>query len=76
MDEDENLSILLSMGFPDICEIQKALRLAKNDVNEAVAILTNEQPINIDDLSVDIDMRDISTDPSGENHSGNSEDSR
>ena len=25
-----------------------------------MAILTNEQPINIDDLSVDIDMKDVS----------------
>ena len=55
MDEDENLSMLLSMGFPDINEIRRALRLAKNDVNEAVAILTNEQPLSsygtIDDLT-------------------------
>ena len=55
MDEDENLSMLLSMGFPDINEIRRALRLAKNDVNEAVAILTNEQPLSsygtVDDLT-------------------------
>ena len=55
MDEDENLSMLLSMGFPDINEIRRALRLAKNDVNEAVAILTNEQPLSsygtVDDLA-------------------------
>ena len=25
-----------------------------------VAILTNEQPLNVDDLSVDIDMKDVS----------------
>ncbi len=65
MDEDENLSMLLSMGFPDIGEIKRALRLAKNDINEAVAILTNEQPLSsygtLDDLSADIDMRDVST---------------
>ena len=30
-------------GFPDVAEIKRALRLAKNDLNEAVAILTNEQ---------------------------------
>ena len=63
MDEDENLSLLLSMGFPDIGEIKRALRLAKNDINEAVAILT-EQPINtfgtLNDLTADIDMRDVS----------------
>ena len=55
MDEDENLSMLLSMGFPDINEIRRALRLAKNDVNEAVSILTNEQPLSsygtVDDLT-------------------------
>ncbi len=37
MDEDECLSIILSMGFPNIEEIKKALRFAKNDVNEAVS---------------------------------------
>ena len=37
MDEDENLSMLLSMGFPDIEEAQRALRAAKNDLNEAVS---------------------------------------
>lgn len=46
MDEDESLSTLLAMGFPDIGEIKRALRLAKNDLSEAVAILTNEQPSN------------------------------
>ena len=55
MDEDENLSMLLSMGFPDINEIRRALKVAKNDVNEAVAILTNEQPLSsygtVDDLT-------------------------
>jgi ubiquitin carboxyl-terminal hydrolase 9/24 len=56
MDEDENLSMLLAMGFPDIGEIRRALRIAKNDINEAVAILTNDQPI-----SNEIDMQDISS---------------
>ena len=37
------------MGFPDIAEIKRALRLAKNDLNEAVAILTNEQVRNINE---------------------------
>ena len=45
--EDENISTLLCMGFPDIAEIKRALRLAKNDLNEAVAILTNEQVLDI-----------------------------
>ena len=55
MDEDENLSMLLAMGFPDIGEAKRALRIAKNDINEAVAILTNDGPI-----SNEIDMQDIS----------------
>eukprot|EP00095_Tigriopus_kingsejongensis_P003305 maker-scaffold355_size198070-snap-gene-0.39 protein:Tk03305 transcript:maker-scaffold355_size198070-snap-gene-0.39-mRNA-1 annotation:"ubiquitin carboxyl-terminal hydrolase 24 isoform x8" len=42
VDSDENLSTLLAMGFPDLDEIQRALRIAKNDLNEAVAILTHE----------------------------------
>ena len=39
---DENITMLLSMGFGDIEYIRKALQLAKNDLNEAVAILTGE----------------------------------
>ena len=79
--EDENISTLLAMGFPDILEIKRALRLAKNDLNEAVAILTNEQPLSsygtMTDLSLDVDMtstagtnggdRDISADKDSEN---------
>ena len=42
MDDDENISTLLAMGFPDIGEIKRALRMAKNDLNEAVTILTND----------------------------------
>ncbi len=42
MDDDENISTLLAMGFPDIDEIRRALKLAKNDLSEAVAVLTNE----------------------------------
>lgn len=40
---DENIDMLCSMGF--IREsAKKALRLAKNDLNEAVAILTGDHP--------------------------------
>jgi len=40
---DENIDMLCSMGF--IRESAKqALRLAKNDLNEAVAILTGDHP--------------------------------
>ena len=60
-DEDENLSLLLSMGFPNLQEIKRALRLAKNDLNEAVAILTNDQPMlgpydPANDIDIDMDM--------------------
>ena len=39
---DENITMLLGMGFADVETVRKALTLAKNDVNEAVAILTGE----------------------------------
>ncbi|GCB66803.1 hypothetical protein scyTo_0007944 [Scyliorhinus torazame] len=32
------------MGFSEPAAIRKALRMAKNDINEAVALLTNESP--------------------------------
>lgn len=38
------MTTLLCMGFSDPATIRKALRLAKNDINEAVALLTNERP--------------------------------
>ncbi len=41
MDEDENISLLLAMGFQDVDEIRRALRIGKGDVNEAVGILTD-----------------------------------
>jgi len=42
-DNDENIDMLCSMGF--IRESAKqALRLAKNDLSEAVAILTGDHP--------------------------------
>ncbi|GFW12469.1 ubiquitin carboxyl-terminal hydrolase 24 [Trichonephila clavipes] len=42
MDHEESIATLLSMGFENIDDIKKALRLGKNDINEAVSILTNE----------------------------------
>lgn len=38
------MTTLLCMGFSDAAAIRRALRLAKNDINEAVALLTNERP--------------------------------
>ncbi|XP_061894928.1 ubiquitin carboxyl-terminal hydrolase 24 isoform X2 [Entelurus aequoreus] len=43
-EEEQHITTLLCMGFPDPNVIRKALRLAKNDINEAVALLTNESP--------------------------------
>uniref|UniRef100_M4A9N3 ubiquitinyl hydrolase 1 n=1 Tax=Xiphophorus maculatus TaxID=8083 RepID=M4A9N3_XIPMA len=43
-EEEQHITTLLCMGFPDPDVIRKALRLAKNDINEAVALLTNESP--------------------------------
>lgn len=60
MDEDENISMIISMGFTNIDEVKRALRMAKNDVNEAVSYLM-DQPLTpygtIDDLSLDYDMK-------------------
>ena len=39
---DEHITMLMGMGFSDIEFIRKALSMAKNDLNEAVAILTGE----------------------------------
>ncbi|XP_078417060.1 ubiquitin carboxyl-terminal hydrolase 24 isoform X2 [Cetorhinus maximus] len=42
--EEEHMTTLLCMGFSEPAAIRKALRMAKNDINEAVALLTNESP--------------------------------
>ena len=58
--EDENISLLLNMGFPDVRAIKRALKLSNGDVNEAVTFLT-EQPLTsystVDDLR-DVEMAD------------------
>ena len=56
---EENMKTLMSMGFADVTAIKRALRLAKNDVNEAVAILTNEQPGSSYDTLDDVEMKDM-----------------
>jgi hypothetical protein len=44
MNECENYEQLLkAMGFSDENEIRQALTISNNDINEAVAILTNEK---------------------------------
>lgn len=49
---DENVQMLLLMGFPSESEIRRALKIAKSDINEAVDMLTNGQQLtSLDDLS-------------------------
>ncbi|CAG0890134.1 unnamed protein product [Cyprideis torosa] len=44
--ENENVVLLLGMGFQDLDEIKRCLRMAKNDVNVAVGYLTQENTIS------------------------------
>ena len=62
---DENIQTLLAMGFPSEAEIRRALKLGKNDLSEAVAILTNEnQSTTYDTLDdLDVEMKDMETRP-------------
>lgn len=57
--DEEHVQTLLSMGFPCELDIRKALRLAKNNLNDAVAILTNDHPTTSFDTLDDIEMKDI-----------------
>ncbi|XP_070563005.1 ubiquitin carboxyl-terminal hydrolase 24-like isoform X2 [Ptychodera flava] len=66
---EEHVQTLLGMGFSDVSEIRKALRLGRNDVNEAVAILTNEQPGSSYDTLDDVEMKDLQGSSSNTNRS-------
>ncbi|KAH3849055.1 hypothetical protein DPMN_091444 [Dreissena polymorpha] len=57
--DEEHVQTLLSMGFPSELDIRKALRLSKNSLNDAVAILTNDHPTTSFDTLEDIEMEDI-----------------
>lgn len=57
--DEEHVHTLLSMGFPSELDVRKALRLAKNSLNDAVAILTNDHPTQSFDTLDDIEMKDI-----------------
>ena len=59
--DEEHVQTLLSMGFPSELDIRKSLRLAKNSLNDAVAILTNDHPTtNFDTLDeIDVEMKDL-----------------
>lgn len=58
--DDEKISMLLGMGFPDVQAIKHALRMSNGDMNDAVTYLT-EKPLSsyttVDDLR-DVDMPD------------------
>lgn len=48
---DEDVQTLLAMGFPSESEVRRALKMAKNDLSDAVDILTNGQVMSTyDDL--------------------------
>lgn len=61
---DDNVYHLKCMGFLDESEIRYALQIAKNDLNEALTILTSEKtsiPIELDDSKaneIDMDQND------------------
>ena len=56
--DNESVQTLLNMGFPSEVEIRRALKLSKNDLSEAVAILTNEPTTTNYDTLDDVEMRE------------------
>ena len=65
---DENITLLLGMGFDDIAKVRQALEIAKNDLNEAVSILTGEGNQEMgSDLMGDVEMKDSQYRQSGGN---------
>ncbi len=74
---DTNEQLLKAMGFSDETEIRQALAVSNNDINEAVAILTNEKLPKITTLNnnismnndTDIDMTDIDSSKEKADHS-------
>ena len=56
---DENITLLLGMGFEDIGKVRQALEISKNDLNEAVSILTGEGNQDLGgDVMGDVEMKD------------------
>lgn len=53
---EENVQMIMSMGFPSEAEVRRALRMAKNDLSDAVAILTDDHPVSSYDALDDTDM--------------------
>ncbi len=56
---EDYVQTLLSMGFPNEGEIRRALKIGKNDLNEALSILTNDHPTSSFDTLDDIEMKDV-----------------
>jgi len=52
---------LLGMGFYDEGKVRRALKCAKNDLNEAVSYLTCEIPMSSYDVIADVDMEERCT---------------
>lgn len=77
---ENNEQLLKAMGFNDEKEIKQALCISNNDINEAVAILTNEKLPKIptlvnnlnNDIDNDIDMLDANSSQSEKNNPKNS----
>lgn len=57
---EEYVQTLLDMGFPSDVDIRRALRLGKNDLSEAVAILTDDNhTTGFDTLpELDVEMKE------------------
>lgn len=56
---EEFVENLLNMGFPNEFEIRRALRIGKNDMNEAITILTSGSPVSYEGFEdLDVEMKD------------------
>lgn len=58
---EKNVDTLFGMGFLDVEEIRSALRMSNNDLNEAVAILTNERYSGYPTAVDDVEMKDVTS---------------
>ncbi|CAG0887292.1 unnamed protein product [Darwinula stevensoni] len=58
--EDENVAMLLSMGFPSVEQVRRALQMSKNDINEAVNLLTSEGSLTSYSTFDDLTGMDVS----------------
>ena len=57
---EEYVETLMNMGFPNELQIRCALRISKNDMNEAITILTCENPSEYDGFeNIDVEMKDV-----------------